>query len=242
MEQIDWNKWLTIIAALALISAILIPLIQKKYEERKSKKSFKMYLKKYFGIINNILTYDKIEYTIPSIKDNLEKSSLTFIDYVKTFENDFNGNHNTVQTRIAFTLIFNLQNLLFVIHRIQLSIKQIDVSRLYEQTLAYGNDLTNKELNKIYGILLLLENFTSITSFHDRFGTMKSIKRDLEKGLWTGLSIDQSLLKNQQIVQEDLLKLNNNELSINEIIKISRLLTQELTGFYDLKNRPKKSK
>ena len=239
MEQIDWNKWLTIIAALALISAILIPLIQKKYEERKSKKSFHMYLKKYFGILHNILTYDKIEYTTLSIKDNPEKSNLTFIDYIKSFEKDFSENHNTVQTRIAFTLIFNLQNLLFVIHRIQLSIKQIDVSRLYEQTLAYGNNLTNKELNKIYGILLLLENFTSITSFHDRFGTMRSIKRELEKGLWIGLSIDQSLLKNQQQVQKDLLQLNNNELSINEIINISKLLTQELTDFYNLKNRPK---
>jgi hypothetical protein len=240
MEQIDWNKWLTIIAALALISAILIPLIQKKYEERKSKKSFQMYLKKYFGILLNILTYDKIEYTTPSIKDNPEKINLTFIEYVKTFEKDFNENRNTVQTRIAFSLIFNLQNLLFVIHRIQLSIKQIDVNRLYEQTLAYGSSLTNKELNKIYGVLLLLENFTSITSFHDRFGSMKSIKRDIEKGLWVGLSIDQSLLKNQQLVQEDLLKLNNNELSISEIMKVSKLLTQELISFYNLKNRLKK--
>jgi len=240
MEQIDWNKWLTIIAALALISAILIPLIQKKYEERKSKKSFQMYLKKYFGILLNILTYDKIEYTIPSIKDNPEKTNLTFIEYIRTFEKDFNENQNTVQTRIAFSLIFNLQNLLFVIHRIQLSIKEIEVNRLYEQTLAYGSSLTNKELNKIYGILLLLENFASITSFHDRFESMKSIKREKEKGLWVGLSIDQSLLKNQQLIQEDLLKLNNNELSICEIIKVSKLLTQELISFYSLKHRLEK--
>jgi len=42
MQPIDWNKWLTLIAALALITAIFIPFIQKRYEERKAKTSFKM--------------------------------------------------------------------------------------------------------------------------------------------------------------------------------------------------------
>ena len=57
-QQIDWNKWLTFIAALALLAAIIIPYILKIYEQWKAKISFQMYLKKYFGILYNVLTYD----------------------------------------------------------------------------------------------------------------------------------------------------------------------------------------
>src|ERR1035437_2339278 len=96
-NQIDWNKWLTIIAALALIAAIFIPFVQKIYEERKAKISFQMYLKKYFGILYNILTYDKIEYTKSSIKDSPDKLQLTCDEYIKVFETDFKEHQNTIQ-------------------------------------------------------------------------------------------------------------------------------------------------
>ncbi len=242
MQQIDWNKWLTLIATLALFVAILIPLIQKKYEERKAKTSFQMYLKKYFGILFNILTYDKIEYTKPSAKDSPEKLQLSFGDYINKFEIDLKENRNTVQFRVAFSIIFNLQNLLFVIHRIQLAIKQTDTNKLYEQTLEYGNSLTKKELNKIYAILLLMEHFTSVTSFHDRFGSMKSIQRENNEEVWIGLKVDQKLLKNQQLILEDFQHLNNDESSIHEIVNISKLLLQEVKIFYEFEKLMKKKR
>jgi hypothetical protein len=242
MQQIDWNKWLTLIAALALIAAIIIPYIQKKYEERKSKTSFRMYLKKYLGVLFNILTYDKIDYTLPSTDDSPVKLKLTFDDYIRTFEKDFNEHQRAGQFRVAFTIILNLQNLLFVIHRIQLSIKQIDVNKLYEQTLDYGINLTNNDLNKIYSILLIMENFNSLAFFHDRFGSLKSVKRENQKGEWIGLIVDQSLLKNQQIILDDLVFLIDNKLSIYEITSISKLLIQELKSFYGFKKLSKNRK
>lgn len=242
MQQIDWNKWLTLIAALALIAAIIIPFIQKKYEERKAKTSFQMYLKKYFGVLLNILTYDKIDYTKPSIKDSPEKIHLTFDEYIRTFEKDFKEHQKVGQFRVAFSIILNLQNLLYFNRHIQLSIKQIDVNKLYEQTLEYGNNLTTNELNKIYGILLIMENFNSITLFHDRFGSLKSVKRDNQKGEWVGLIVDQSLLKNQQMILDDLVYLIDNELSIFEITNISKLLIQELKNFYSFKKPSKNRK
>lgn len=241
-QQIDWNKWLTLIAALTVVVAVVIPFAQKKYDEMKSKISFHLYLKKYFGILFNILTYDKIEYTRPSIKDDPEKLSFTFLEFLRQFETDFKEHQNTLQTRVAFSIVLNLQNLLFVVHRTQSAIRQTDVDKLYEQTLAYGNSLTKKELNKIYGILLLMEHFTSITQFHDRFGNMKSIQRETKNGIWVGLKVDQSLLKNQQLVAEDIKHLCNDEMSIQEIFKISKLLIQELKSFYDFEKLQKKRK
>ncbi len=229
---IDWNEWLTVIAALALIVAIVIPFAQKKYEAWKSKISFNLYLKKYFGILFNALTYDRIEYTKPSIKDSPEKVELFLLDYLLEFEKDFKEYQNVAQYRIAFTIVFNLQNLFFVIHRIQNIIGAVDTNRLYEQTLAYGNSLSKKELNRIYAVLLLMEHFTSITSFHDRFINMKSIKREVKDGNWVGLRVEQSLLKEQHLVFEDVKQICNEEASLQEVIKVTKLLIQELKGFY----------
>jgi hypothetical protein len=242
MQQIDWNKWLTLIAAVALISAILLPFVQKKYEERKAKNSFQMYLKKYFGILFQILTYDKIEYSIPSVSDNPQRLKLTLSEYISKFESDFKEHKSTIQFRIAFSIIFNLQNLLFVVHRIQIVIRQTDINKLYEQTLAYGNSLTKKELNKIYAILLIMENFISISSFHDRFGSMKSIERKTNKSDWTGLIINQESLKNQQLIFLDFQQMYKDESSLVEIINASKLLLQELKQFYTFEKLVKKKR
>ena len=94
----------------------------------------------------------------------------------------------------------------------------------------------------MYGILLLMEHFNSMTQFHDRFANMKSIQRETKNGIWVGLKIDQNLLKNQQLVAEDLEHLSNDEMSIQEIFKISKLLIQELKRFYDFDNLQKKKK
>lgn len=199
-----------------------------------------MYLKKYFGILYNVLTYDKFEYAKPSIKDIPEKLQLTFDEYIKLFEKDFKEHQNTIQPRVALLIILNLQYLLIVIHRLQEIIGKTDVNKLYEQTLAYGNNLTKKELIKIYGILVFMEHFTSITSFHDRFASMKSIPREIKNGTWIGLKIDQELLKNEQLTLEDLRQLSDNELSIQEIINVSKILIQELKSFYDFESLMKK--
>jgi hypothetical protein len=126
------NEILTLtIAIIAVVVSIATPFAQKKYEEWKARISFKLYLKKYLGVLFNILTYDKTEYHVPSIKDNPEKISLTFPEYLKQFEKDFKEHQNTVQYRIAFSLLFNIQNLFSVIIRSKMEIERIGVAGLY---------------------------------------------------------------------------------------------------------------
>jgi hypothetical protein len=128
----DWNKWLTLIAALTLMTAIFIPFLQKKYEEWKAKISFKLYLKKYFGVLFNILTYDKFEYTQPSVSDDPVKRTISLEEYVKAFELDYEKNKSTFEFRVAFAIVLNLQDLFLIVYQIQNTIKHADVSMLYE--------------------------------------------------------------------------------------------------------------
>ncbi|GEL09470.1 hypothetical protein SAMN05192550_1529 [Flavobacterium glycines] len=237
------NEKLTLtIAIIAVVVSVVTPFAQRKYEEWKARISFKLYLKKYLGVLFNILTYDKIEYHIPSIKDNPEKSNLTLPDYIKRFEQDFAENQNTVQYRIAFAILFNIQNLFSVINRTRIEIERIGVEKLYEHTLAYGTNLSKRNLGKIYGIFLLLEHYNSITTFHDRFKEIKSIKRITKDGIIIGFELDKNILKDQQMVAEDMKHLCNNELSIEEVLKINKLLIQEIKIFFDYEALQKEKK
>jgi hypothetical protein len=240
--QPDWNKWLTLIAALTLVAAVILPFAQKKYEEWKAKISFNLYLKKYFGILYNILTYDKIEYRIPSVDDNPKKVMVSFEEYLINFESDYKKFRTTNQPRIAFSMIYNLQYLFLIIYRLQSAIKQVNGDKLYEQTLAYGNNLRKAELNKIYSVLLLMENFTSITLFHDRFQKLKSVGRLMDKNIWMGFEVNKTLVEDHKVIFDDLMSLNNNESSINEVITICKLMIQEFKSFYDFNTLQKKRK
>lgn len=237
------NEILTLtIAIIAVIVSVATPFAQRKYEEWKARISFKLYLKKYLGVLFNILTYDKIEYHIPSIKDNPEKSNLTFPEYIKKFEKDFTEHQNTVQYRVAFAILFNIQNLFSIINRTRIEIERIGIDKLYEHTLAYGTNLSKRNLGKIYGMFLLLEHYNSITTFHDRFKEIKSIKRITKDGIIIGFELDKNILKDPQMVAEDMKHLCNNELSIEEVIKINKLLIQEIKIFFDYETLQKKKK
>ncbi|MBP0903107.1 hypothetical protein ACFSKN_14125 [Mariniflexile gromovii] len=235
------NEILTLtIAIVAVIVSVATPFAQRKYEEWKARISFKLYIKKYLGVLFNILTYDKIEYHIPSIKDDPEKIHLTLPEFLNRFEKDFKEHQNTVQYRVAFAVLLNLQNLFSVINRSKIEIKRIGVDVMYEHTLAYGSNLSKKNLNKIYGILLLMEHYSSITAFHDRFSELKSIKRINKDGRIVGLELDKDILKDQQMVANDMKHLCNHELSIEEVIKVNKLLIQETKDFFEYDKLMKK--
>jgi hypothetical protein len=234
------NEILTLtIAIIAVIVSVATPFAQRKYEEWKARVSFKLYIKKHLGVLFNILTYDKIEYNIPSIKDKPEKIHLTLPEFLNRFEKDFKDHQNTVQYRVAFTIILNLQNLFSVTQRSKQEIKRIGVDTFYEHTLAYGSNLSKKNLNKIYGILLLMEHYFSITEFHDRFGELKSIKRIYKDSLIVGLELDRDILKDQQLLTDDMKYLCNHELSIAEVMKVNKLLIQETKDFFEFKKLKK---
>ena len=235
------NEFLTlVIAIIAVVFSIATPFAQRKYEEWKARISFKLYLKKYLGVLFNILTYDKMEYHVPSIKDDPEKLNLTLPEYLTRFEKDFREHQNTVQYRVAFAVLFNIQNLFSIVNRSKLEITRLNVDSLYEHTLAYGSNLSKKNLNKIYGILLLMEHYNSITTFHDKFGDLKSIKRIEQEGVIVGFELDKDILTNQQIVAEDMKYLSNHELSIDEVIRVNKLLIQETKDFFDFEKLEKK--
>jgi len=241
-EKVDWNIWFLLIAVLTLITAVVIPFAQKKYEERKSKFGFHLYVKKKLGIVWNLLTYDQFEYKQPKSAEEMDDEILTFDKLIFKFEKDYKKHKETIHPLFAFGIIFNLQNLLFTVKRIQYALSEIDIRNLDEKTLEYGDKLSKSEHHKLNGLYLLIEHYFSITSFHDKFDTLKSIKRKEKKSKWVGLEVDQKVLKKQNLILEDLEYLRENELSIEEILKINKLLIQELKSYFEFDKLNKKRK
>ncbi|MGQ1947958.1 hypothetical protein ACT3CD_12755 [Geofilum sp. OHC36d9] len=239
-DKVDWNIWFLSIAVISLIAAVLIPFAQKKYEESKSKYGFHLYIKKKLGIVWNLLTYDKFDYKQPTSAESMNDLHLTFYNLIRQLEKDYNKNKNTIHPLFAFGLLFNLQNLLFTVKRVQYALNEIDLNDLDEKTLAFGDKLSKKEHHKLNAIFMLIEHYFSITSFHDKFDSLKTIKRDIKSSKWVGLIVDKSVLKNQEMILKDLEYLKENESSIFEIINISKLLTQELKSYFDFNKLMKK--
>lgn len=241
-DKIDWNVWFLLIAILTLITAVIIPFAQKKYEERKSKFGFHLYVKKKLGIVWNLLTYDKLEYKQPRSAEKMDDELLTFDKLIYKFEKDFKKNKDTIHPLFAFGIIFNLQNLLFTVKRIQYSLNSIDIKNLDEKTLEFGDKLSKSEHHKLNRLYLLIEHYFSITSFHDKFDSLKSIKRKEKDSKWVGLEVDKKILKKQKWILEDLEYLRENELSIDEILKMNKLLIQELKSYFEFEKLNKKRK
>lgn len=240
LDKYDWNIWFLTIAVLSLIAAVIIPFAQKKYEESKSKYAFHLYVKKKFGLIFNMLTYDL--YTYKQIKDaqNLDNLTLTFDKIIYRFEKEYKENKNTIHPLFAFGILFNFQDLLFTVKRIQYALNAIDLKNIDEKTLEYGDKLSKKEHSKLLAILLLIEHYYSITSYHDKFSSLKSIKREIKDKQWIGLKVEGNVLKEQNLIMEDLTFLRENEISIEEILKINKLLIQELKSYFDYGKLKKK--
>ena len=232
-NKIDWNGWILLVAILALIASVIIPFAQKKYEEFRAKRNFQYYLKKQIGLILNLLTTEKLEHYKPSVKNNPEKDYLLIKEFISALQTDFSEHKNTVQPRIIFILLMNVQRLNHFAYQLRQIISTIDLQGITDKTLEYGKELSKKELNNIYGLILIYESFFSISLFHDKFGKIKSIRRDVENGIWKGLSIEKDLLTNQNRLNEDLLILNDNENSLKELYDILLIVNQETKKYFD---------
>lgn len=239
-DKIDWNIWFLLIAVLSLIAAVLIPFAQKKYEESKSKYAFHLYVKKKLGIVFNLLTYDRFQYKQPTSADKLDELSLTFDNLINRFEVDYKKYKNTVHPLFAFGVLLNFQNLLFTTKRIQYALEAIDLKNLDEKSLEFGDKLSKREHIKLNGIFLLLEHYYSITTFHDKFDSLHSIKREIKDKTWIGLKVENSVLANQNLVLQDLAFVRENEISFDEILKINKLLIQELKTYFNFENLERK--
>jgi hypothetical protein len=110
-SKINWEPWVLFVAILALIASVVIPFAQKKYEEFRTNRNFTYYLKKQIGLILNQLTSLKLEYIEPSVRNDPQKELLFIQDFIVRIKSDFKEHKNTVQTRVIFTLLMNVQRL-----------------------------------------------------------------------------------------------------------------------------------
>lgn len=240
--KFDWEPYVLIVATLSLVASVIIPFAQKWYEEFRTKRSFQFYFKKQLGIVLNLLTSQKIEYIKPSVKDNPEKQYLTPTEFSRKLEEDLKEYKESLQPRTIFSLLINLQQFMQYVFQLRYSLTQIDFVKLTERTLEHGKELSKDELQKAYGIVLIYESFISISLFHDRFGKMKTIKRDFKENVWVGLKLDKDFLENQNLLNQDLLHLNNNDRSIIEITQMVRIVEEKTKEYFDYDNLQKKRK
>ena len=240
--QLRKNILNLVVAVLTLIASVIIPFAQKKYEEFRTKRNFQYYLKKQIGLVLNLLTSLKLEYVEPSVKNDPRQELLLIKDFIIKLKSDFKEHKNSVQPRVIFTLLMNVQKLCQFSNNLRQSISTINLQRITEKTLEHGKELSKQDLNKIYGLILIYESYLSISLFHDKFGDIKSIKRIIEKEEWVGLSIEKDLLTNQNRMNDDLLILNNNENSMEELQNILLIVNQETKKYFDYDNLQEKRK
>ncbi|VXA98805.1 conserved hypothetical protein [Flavobacterium sp. 9AF] len=214
----------------------------KKYEENKIKYGFHLYIKKRIGVVWNLLTYDKFSYKKILDSENLDDLSLTFDEFIKGFEKDYSKNKETIHPLFAFGILLNFQNILFTIHRIKNALKSINIENLDEKTLEFGDKLSKKEHHKLNAIFMLIEHYYSIITFHDKFDSLKSVQREIKEKRWIGLKVEKTVLKNQGVILDDLKFLRENEISINEILNINKLLIQEMKSYFEYDKLKKKRK
>lgn len=239
-DKIEWDGWMLLVAVLALIAAVFIPFAQKKYEEFRAKRNFQYYLKKQIGLILNLLTSEKLEYHQPSVKNEPKKEFLLIKDFIGELQKDFKEHKNTVQPRIIFMVLMNVQKLCHFAYQLRRIISTIELQSITDKTLEHGKELSKNELNKIYGLILICESYMSISLFHDKFDSIKSIRRDIENDIWKGLKVEKDLLTNQDRLNKDLLILNDNENSLKELSDILLIINQETKKYFDYDKLQKK--
>lgn len=232
-DKINWEPWILFVAVLTLVASVIIPFAQKKYDEHRTKRNFQYYLKKQIGLILNLLTTEKLEYVEPSVKSDPQKQFFLIKDFILHLKSDFKEYKNSVQPRIVFELLMNIQKLCHYAYQLRHNISIIDLEKITEKILEHGKELSKNELNKVYGLILVYESFQSISYFHDKFYQIKSIKRVVENKTWVGLSVEKDLLSNQKQLSEDLLVLNDNENSLNELENIILILNQETKKYFN---------
>ncbi len=238
-STVNWNLLTLIVAMLSLIAAAILPFAQKKYEEKRAKFNFKLYTKEQLGYLFNLVTYDKIDYMKPTISDNPTKEGITFVEMARRVRDDFKTHQNSIQPRILFHFIMNLQKYCHHIYQIRHCIAKIDTAKLKENILANGEKLSKAELKKVYGLLVVVDNFSSISLFHDRFGHLSSVQRETKNNIWVGFKLDKDFLSKQQLLLEDIKEICNNESSLNELLGITAALYNNVSSYYDLENHHK---
>ncbi len=228
----NWTLLTLIVATLSLIAAAVLPFAQKKYEENKAEFSFRMYIGEQLGYLFRLATYDKIDYIKPTISDDFSKGTVTFPELARRIRGDFREHQNSTEPRILFHFINNLQKYCHHIYQIRHCITKIDTVKLKENILANGEKLSKPELKKLYALLGVIDNFSVISLFHDRFANLKSVQRDFRNDIWIGIKVHTELLNQQDQLVSDMKEIRDNESSLTELVGITGAMCNTVSSYY----------
>ena len=232
-SNFDWvSISILSVAFFSLLAAIFIPFAQKKYEERKTKESFRLHIKMRLGDIYNFVCLEKIEYHDLSITNDPTSCTMKPVAFIKKLNDDFKDHRNSVQPRIIFSLLMNIQNVMLYSYKLRNTVRRANLDELTDKTLEHGTNLTRTELNNVYTLALFLQHFVPISLQNDVFYQIKSIQRVEKEESWVGLKVESDLLQNQKLLNHDLLFLNDNEFHLKAVIGNVNLLVNKVIDYY----------
>lgn len=189
-----------------------------------------MYLKKELIFSYQELTVNTIDFSIID-GDNVRTEKIPFSKATSLFKKQFEEYKNTIHPRDAFMVLFNLQKIIHSAYKFSIISKTIDFRELDRQIISQSPNLTRDEVSQFQKILLTMEHYSSIFAHNDKFGELKSLKRDIKNHIWVGYKLDGEILDKQNLIMEDLDFVNKNIESLNEIIE-SKLLIGIMNEFF----------
>lgn len=197
----------------------------------KESTALKMYLKKELIFAQNELMQNEIEFNIIT-ENNLDTLKLPFSKATKLFLTQFEEYKETISPRDAFTVLFNLQKLIYATYLFSSHTRLINFREIDREIIHQSPNLPKDEIMEYQKILLTMEHYSSIFGHNDKFGNLKSIKRTIKKNTWIGFKLDNEILKNQHFIMDDFTFLKENIEPMNEIINCD-LLIEVLEEFFN---------
>ncbi len=197
----------------------------------KESTALKMYLKKELIFAQNELMQNEIEFNIIT-ENNLDTLKLPFSKATKLFLTQFEEYKETISPRDAFTVLFNLQKLIYATYLFSSHTRLINFREIDREIIHQSPNLPKDEIMEYQKILLTMEHYSLIFGHNDKFGNLKSIKRTIKKNTWIGLRLDNEILKNQHFIMDDFTFLKENIEPMNEIINCD-LLIEVLEEFFN---------
>ncbi|PPK92524.1 caspase domain-containing protein [Nonlabens xylanidelens] len=189
-----------------------------------------MYLKKELIFAYQELTVNTIEFSIID-GNNVRTEKIPFSKATLLFKKQFDEHKSTIHPRDAFMVLFNFQKIIHSTYKFSIISKTIDFRELDRQIINQTPNLTRDEVSQFQKILLTMEHYSSIFAHNDKFGDLKSLKRDIKNHIWVGFKLDGGILDKQNLIIEDLDFVNQNIKSLNEIIE-SELLIGIMDEFF----------
>lgn len=216
---------ITVISLLTLIAAVIIPIWQKRYHRINSRRSFKMYLNKYFADLNFLISEDKLSYN--SYGGETEIFECILIDFLKKLEEDFDK-HIPINVIEGMVFLQNFQTAMFRIHNIKRTIEEIKIDSLYDKTLEYGYFLNEHDITHNYSILENLSKFVTKIEINDMFTDLKFVEMWEVKDHLVGIKYDS---KNLMHWEEDVNLVMRNEQNFKQILFACKQLNSKLNNY-----------